>query len=48
MTREIAAGPVPSSGAATLAAASYGRFDDEDDEGLDEADLPLQSEPENF
>ena len=41
-------GPTSILPSATLAAASYGRFDDEDDEGLDEADLPLQSEPENF
>jgi DNA-directed RNA polymerase subunit alpha len=41
-------GPTSVLPSATLAAASYGRFDDEDDEGLDEADLPLQSEPENF
>jgi DNA-directed RNA polymerase subunit alpha len=39
-------GPTSILPAATLAA-SYSRFDD-DDEGLDEADLPLSSEPENF
>jgi DNA-directed RNA polymerase subunit alpha len=39
-------GPTSVLPAATLAA-SYGRFDDEDDDGLD-ADVALQSEPENF
>jgi DNA-directed RNA polymerase subunit alpha len=40
-------GPTSVLPAATLAAASYGRFDD-DDEGLDEADIPLPNETENF
>jgi DNA-directed RNA polymerase subunit alpha len=31
----------------TQLAASYNRFDDEDDEGLD-SDLPIQPETENF
>ena len=39
-------GPTSILPAATLAA-SYSRFDD-DDEGLDEADIPLHSETENF
>jgi DNA-directed RNA polymerase subunit alpha len=41
-------GPTSILPSATLAAASFGRFDDDDDEGLDEADLPLPSETENF
>jgi DNA-directed RNA polymerase subunit alpha len=40
-------GPTSVLPSATLAAASYGRFDD-DDEGLDEADIPLPNETENF
>jgi DNA-directed RNA polymerase subunit alpha len=41
-------GPTSVLPAATLAA-SYGRFEDEEeDEDLDGADVPLQSEPENF
>jgi DNA-directed RNA polymerase subunit alpha len=42
-------GPTSVLPAATLAA-SYNRFedDDEEDEDLEAADLPLQSEPENF
>jgi DNA-directed RNA polymerase subunit alpha len=42
-------GPTSVLPAATLAA-SYSRFDDEDedDEDLDQVDAPLQSEPENF
>ena len=42
-------GPTSVLPAATLAA-SYSRFDDEDedDEDLDQVDTPLQSEPENF
>jgi DNA-directed RNA polymerase subunit alpha len=41
-------GPTSILPSATLAAASYGRFDDEDEEGLDEADIPLPTETENF
>jgi DNA-directed RNA polymerase subunit alpha len=40
-------GPTSVLPAATLAA-SYNRFDDEDDEEGLEADIPLQTEPENF
>jgi DNA-directed RNA polymerase subunit alpha len=42
-------GPTSILPSATLAAANYSRFDDEEDEILDEdADLPMQNEPENF
>jgi DNA-directed RNA polymerase subunit alpha len=40
-------GPTSVLPSATLAAASYGHYDDED-EGLDEADIPLPTETENF
>jgi len=40
-------GPTSIMPSATLAAASYGHYDD-DDEGLDEADLTLPTETENF
>ena len=40
-------GPTSILPSATLAAASFGRYDD-DDEGLDEADIPLPNETENF
>src|ERR1700748_1925660 len=41
-------GPTSVLPAATLAAASYGRFDDDDDEAVDAADIPLPNETENF
>jgi DNA-directed RNA polymerase subunit alpha len=42
-------GPTSILPSATLAAASYSRFDDEEDEILDDdVDVPLQNEPENF
>jgi DNA-directed RNA polymerase subunit alpha len=42
-------GPTSILPSATLAAASYSRFDDEEDEILeDDLDVPLQNEPENF
>jgi DNA-directed RNA polymerase subunit alpha len=42
-------GPTSILPSATLAAASYSRFDDEEDEILDDdVDMPLQNEPENF